>query len=117
MPDYQPLDLSSFCTAEPELFGTESPAAVGEQVFHGLPFRVGAETDDGNRYIRFGSGERLKTDPVTIPLGQTARRVLFAHAALVTQIPDGGPVGVAVARHGLRYDGRAASGQPAREQF
>jgi len=117
MPDYQPLDLSSFCNAGPELFGTETPAAVGEQIFHGLPFRIGAETDGGNRYIGFGSGERLEVDPVTIPLGQTTRRVLFAHAALETRIPEGGPVGVPVAEYVFRYDGGEEIRQPIRERF
>src|SRR3954469_1576609 len=117
MPDYQPLDLSSFCNAGPELFGTETPAAVGEQRFHGLPFRIGAETAGGNRYIGFGSGERLEVDPITIPLGQTARRVLFAHAALETRIPEGGPVGVAVAEYVFRYDGGEEIRQPIRERF
>src|SRR5207245_10724129 len=90
---------------------------VGEQQFHGLPFRVGAETPVGSRYIGFGTRDGLNLDPVTVPIGQTARRLLFAHALLESKLMEGGPMGLPVAHYVFRYNNDEEIRPPIRERF
>jgi hypothetical protein len=117
MKEYQPLDLSALCHAGPEVFDPVGDPPVGEQQYHGLPFRVGAETPGGNRYLAFGRGEGLTVEPVTVPIGQEARRVLFAHTLLESDLMEGGRVGVAVAHYVFRYIGGEEQRVPIRERF
>ena len=105
MQEYQPLELTALCIAGPEIFGQDSDPPAGDQQYHGLPFRVGAETPAGKRYLAFGSSEGLKLDPVTVPIGQTARRVLLAHALLESKLMEGGPMGTTVAHYVFHYAG------------
>ena len=63
MKDYEPLDLSPFCNAGPEI--CERPPATGEQTFHGLPFRVG--TEEGKPcFLAFGP--ETSPAPVSLPI-------------------------------------------------
>lgn len=117
MQEYQPLDLTALCTAGPEIFPSDRVPPVGEQQYHGLPFQVGAETPAGSRFIGFGSGEGLKLDPVTVPIGRTACRLLFAHALLESKLMEGGPVGLPVAHYVFRYAGGDTVRVPIRERF
>jgi hypothetical protein len=117
MSDYQPLDLTAVCNAGPELFPNENAPAVGDQTFHGLPFRVGADTSAGKRYLGFGSGEGVATDAVSVAVGQRARWVLLAHALLESRLMEGGPVGTTVAHVVFRYDDGQEVREPIRERF
>jgi hypothetical protein len=117
MSDYQPLDLTAVCNAGPELFPNENAPAVGDQTFHGLPFRVGADTSAGKRYLGFGSGEGVATDAVSVAVGQRARWVLLAHALLESRLMEGGPVGTTVAHVVFRYDDGQEVRVPIRERF
>ena len=78
MKDYEPIDLSNLCNAGVELIDRDPPAPIGAQSFHGLPFVIAA--DAARCFIGF-DGDR-HGDAVTVPVGQPARRVLFAHALL-----------------------------------
>src|SRR5262245_41297062 len=103
MSDYEPLDLSAFCNAGPELYPSQNPPPGGSLTFHGLPFQVGAgreTTDDGRpaaTLIGFGEGEGLRSQPLAIPVKAAAQRVIFAHARLESKIPEGDPAGRVVA--------------------
>jgi hypothetical protein len=117
MQDYQPLDLSALCNVGPELFGADRVPPVGLQSYHGLPFRVGAETAAGNRYIGVGRGDGLSFEPVRVPINGTARRVLFAHVLLESDLSEGGPVGQPVAHYLFRYADGEEQRVPIRERF
>ena len=86
MADYQPINLSQHCNVGPEFYGERKPP-VGTQSFHGLPFQIGpAEGGDTPCLIGFDAGQ---SQPVTIPIGAAARRVIFAHTLLETQLGKG----------------------------
>jgi hypothetical protein len=100
MPDYQPLDLSRLCNAGLDFIGDDARPAIGIQEFHGLPFLV---ADDPARcFIAFGGAGGNRPN-VTVPVGQTARRVLFAHALLESTVLEGDNVGRVVAGYVVRY--------------
>ncbi|MCC6444728.1 MAG: CehA/McbA family metallohydrolase [Armatimonadetes bacterium] len=111
MPDYQPLDLTSFYNAGPEVYGENGRSPVGKQLFHGLPFSIG----EGPSFIAFGPG--LSEGPVEIPVGCAARTLIFAHALLESEIEAGGPVGAEVASYTVRYEDGEAAALPVRERF
>src|SRR6516164_2862736 len=108
MRDYEPLDLSSVYNAGQEVFqsrpappsrplntefyGPDRTALVGHQMFHGLPFHIGGE-EGKPCFLAFGREPQLHTGPVTIPVGQMARRVIFAHVLLESRLYEGDPPG------------------------
>ncbi|HEY63131.1 MAG TPA: CehA/McbA family metallohydrolase [Caldilineae bacterium] len=118
MRDYQPVDLSKFCNAGVELFDAEMDPPIGVQSFHGLPFQVGPQEPTPTRcFLGFGSDEGLYHDPVTVSIGQTARRVLFAHALLESRLLEGGPVGEVIAHYVFRLADGERIQVPIRERF
>jgi hypothetical protein len=112
MVDYEPLDLSRFTNAGPEFFGGDVPVAAGEQTFHGLPFRIGG--NGPHCCIGFHNGAR---EPVTIPVGQTARRVIFAHSLLESRIYQGEAPGGVIARYVFALEGGERIEVPIRQRF
>jgi len=112
MTDYQPLDLSAHCNAGAEVIGPDAKPPVGAQTFHGLPFQIGPE---GRCFIARGGD--LGTGPVTIPIGQKARRVIFAHRLLESKLSEGDPVGRVVAHYAFRLAGGETVRVPIRERF
>ena len=111
MPDYEPLDLTQYLNGGLDALGADTAAEIGPRHFRGLPFAIG---DDPSRcFISLdGDGE-----PVSIPVGNSASRVIFAHRLVASEIDDGGPVGLHVAD----YVFSLANGQrhvvPIRERF
>jgi hypothetical protein len=78
MADYEPVDLSPFCNVGTADLAPERQPPTGEQLFHGLPFRIGdPASPDAQSFIRIMPGER-----VTIPLDRVADRVIIAHRRL-----------------------------------
>jgi hypothetical protein len=112
MADYQPLDLSAWCNAGVELLGEGHQLRSGLQSLRGLPFMVGAEGSDSCYIALDGSSRR-----VTIPIGGPARRVIFAHRLLESDLPDGGMPGRVVAEYVFRLAGRDELRVPIRERF
>jgi hypothetical protein len=108
--DYEPLDLSAHANAPVSLIGGTPP--TGSQELHGLPFRIG----EGERaFVAFGPGHHERS--VVVPVGKSARNVLFAHRLLESKLLEGGPVGLVVAEYVCRYaDGREERA-PVRERF
>ncbi len=98
MADYEPVDLSQWCNAGPAILGAGRRPPIGDQVFHGLPFRIGdpARPDD-TCFVRIMPGQA-----VTVPVDRAADRVIVAHRRLrVTDDEDVAP-GCVVAEY--RFD-------------
>jgi len=113
MKDYEPLDLSAYCNAGPEASGRPNHTPLtGEQTFHGLPFLIGGG-EGKPAFIALGPGAA----PVTIPVGQTVRYLIFAHALLESRLTDGDPVGRTVARYVFVYTDGQREEVPIRERF
>ena len=119
--DYEPLDLSAFYNAGPEqydyrlgktrLFPFAANPGLGPQLFHGLPFHIGAQAPC---FIGFQAGD---VGAVTIPIQVSARWVIFAHALLETRLHLGGPMGVRVADYVFQFESGAVVRVPIRERF
>jgi hypothetical protein len=114
MQDYQPIDLTHHCNAGPELYGERKPP-VGAQTFHGLPFQVGPpEPGSAPCFIGFDAEH---TQPITVPIGAAARRVIIAHTLLESQLAKGDPVGRVIATYVFRYADGESVRVPIRERF
>ena len=111
MADYQPLDLSTLCNAGLKILGENTEAPIGEQAFRGLPFLVGA---DGSKcFIALDSS----SGSVTIPINQSARRVIMAHRLLESDLMEGGALGKPVADYVFHLAGGDEVRVPIRERF
>ncbi|HEY3079557.1 MAG TPA: CehA/McbA family metallohydrolase [Chloroflexota bacterium] len=105
--EYEPLDLTAHRNAPASLLGGDTPPPTGQQELHGLPFLIG----DGDRAFVAPEG------PITIPVGQPARTLVFAHRLLESALLEGGPVGVEVAEYVFRLADGQAHRVPIRERF
>ncbi|MGN6795035.1 MAG: CehA/McbA family metallohydrolase [Streptosporangiaceae bacterium] len=75
MADYEPVDLSEFCNTGIEALAADRQPPIGDQLFHGLPFRIGDPAKpDSPCFVQIMAGER-----VTIPVDRAADRVILAH--------------------------------------
>jgi hypothetical protein len=107
--DYLPLDLSVYCNAGVDALGGDPTGVpVGEQLFHGLPFRIGP----AERAIILFSDKT-----VSIPINQLARRVVVAHRQLDSRLLQGGPVGKTVATYAFQLANGTQHEVPIRERF
>jgi hypothetical protein len=114
MPDYEPIDLGDLCNAGTAFVSPDARPPIGSQLFHGLPFAIAG--DPTRCFIGFG-GEQVHGGCVTVPLGQTARRVLFAHALLESAVMEGENFGRIVAHYVFRYAEGEEVRVPIRERF
>ncbi len=112
MEDYQPLDLSAWCNAGLEVLPQGQEAPVGGQSLRGLPFLVGVEA--GGKCVIALDGA---TGHAVIPINQAARRVIFAHRLLESDLLEGGALGKVVAEYVFRLSGRREVRVPIRERF
>ncbi len=117
MPDYQPLDLSANCNANPHVYKSIADPPLGMQSFHGLPFLIGDGNDESECFIGFGSQVDCPMDPVTIQVGCPAVNVVFAHAVIRSEIMVGGPVGLPVATYRFRWNDGQEESVVIRERF
>lgn len=116
MPDYEPLDLSSLCNADQSVLGQNaSQLPTGQQTLQGLPFLLGPPDGAGPSVIGLGSG--LRSEPVTIMVGKTARYILFAHRLLESKIHEGDPVGRECGEYVFTYGDGSAVVVPIRERL
>ncbi len=116
MSDYEPLDLSGWCNAGVEVLGDGgSDPAVGRQSLRGLPFLIGGEGRGAasGRFIVLDG----KSEPVVVPVGRPANRVIFAHRLLETALPEGGRLGVQAAEYVFHLAGGRVERVPIRERF
>ncbi|MEX2543326.1 MAG: hypothetical protein WD314_16090, partial [Trueperaceae bacterium] len=132
MPEYEPLPLGALCNAGVELYGPDRFRSggtylqvrpelppLGEQSFHGLPFLIGpAAQPDGERcFLAFGCDNESYRATVRIPVGKSARHVLFAHAVLETELWRGGELGIEVALYRFCFADGSVVEVPIRERF
>ncbi len=125
MRDYEPLDLSAYCNAGPEVYPPNLPPVTGATSYHGLPFRIGPSEPEQTPsaehrtpcLIAFGDAEGLRREPLEVPVGATARWLIFCHARLESEIPQGDPVGRVVAEYELRFADGESARVPVRERF
>jgi hypothetical protein len=110
MADYQPLDLSAYLNASTDVLGDHRDAPLGKQSFHGLPFQIGG--DGGDCFILL-DGE---SDPVTVPIDQSAHTIVFAHCLLESKLMEGGPVGVEACEYVFHMPDKPVRA-PCRERF
>jgi hypothetical protein len=97
---YEPVDLRAFCNAGQDAIDTRRVPPVGEQAFHGIPFRIGAPNGAADRcFIVLKPG----ADPITVPVGRVADRVIVAHRLLRNGGPESDPApGAIVAEYAFR---------------
>ncbi len=129
--DYEPLSLTELCNAGVWLYAPENlgqdgtylqplPASppTGSQRFHGLPFQIGpGQGGDPPCFIAFGEHGDLYRQKQVIPVGKTARHIIFAHAVLETRLWQGGAAGVEIARYVFCYQDGHEEAAPIRERF
>ncbi|MCC6629831.1 MAG: CehA/McbA family metallohydrolase [Chloroflexi bacterium] len=115
MTDYEPVDLSVWCNAGAALLGADTP--LGLQVFHGLPFQIGASRPAPSSpcVIHFGSAGC--PDPLRIAIGRPAHRVIVAHRLLESTLYEGGSLGEVVAEYVFHLAGGERVVAPTRERF
>ena len=115
MADYEPLDISQWCNAGVSELGDGAEVPVGRQTMRGLPFLVGSDGagSTGNVYIALDGSQ----EPLSVPIGRPARRVVLAHRMLETKVGDGGPTGTQVAEYVFRLAGGRVERVPIRERF
>ena len=111
MPDYEPIDLSEHLTGGLDALGTGVAADIGPRHFRGLPFVIG---DDPSRCFISLDGD---SERVTVPVGRSASRIIFAHRLLTSDIDAGGPVGVHVADYVFSLANGRHQIAPIRERF
>jgi hypothetical protein len=111
MTDYEPLDLSSVYNVGVDFIHAQAAPKIGEQIFHGLPFHIGA--DAARCFIGFEAGAQ----PVSIPVNDTAFNLIFAHALLESQVLEGEPIGRVLANYVVQYAGGEIVRLPIRERF
>lgn len=122
---YEPLDLSPAYNAGVDLYDPDRYASggtyleprpavppLGDQIFHGLPFRIGSDPD--RCLIALGPGH---DDRVVVAVGAAARTVIFAHAVVETDLWSGAPVGRPVATYTFRMEGGLEEVVDIRERF
>ena len=113
MSDCAPIDLAEYRNAGVTLLGDAKAPPLGEQLLRGLPFQVG--DDPTCCFVALGDG--VRTEPLTIKIGQTARNVVVAHRLLDSPILQSGTVGNAVAAYIFRYASGDELRVPIRDRF
>ncbi len=129
---YLALDLSGHANAGAEVLLTttgagtgasvtvSSHAAVGEQLFRGIPFQVGDPTGSGNCLVLLdgaASDGAAAAAGLTIQVGRAVHRVLFAHRLLDSDVYRGGPIGGLVADYVIGYADGTSVRVPIRERY
>ena len=130
--DYIPLDLSDHCnegtaqlpsawrkgSGEYDSLPFDNDIPIGEQNFHGLPFQIGPKIPTPECcFLGFGAIDASNQARVIIPVRQQARKIIFAHSLLESDLYSGGPLGEVVANYSLRFADGEQLRVPIRERF
>ncbi len=107
---YRALDLSAFCNAGAEILGPDQQPPIGDQLFHGLPFRIG---NNPNAFIAFDANR----DTLKVPIAANAYKVIVAHRLLNSQLMAGQPPGEEVASYVFKLADGTQHTVPIRERF
>ena len=88
---------------------------VGAQTFHGIPFRIGAPEGAADRcFIVLEPG----AEPIAVPVGRAADRIIVAHRRLRQAQPEDDPApGTLVAEDRVPPPGRSPERVAVRERF
>ncbi len=114
MADYEPVRLSAWCNAGPDVLPAGRPAPVRRLTMQGLPFVVGdPDLPGGPAFIVVQAGG----DGLAIPIGRTAHSVVVAHRQLERIKADGSGVGMPVARYVFTLRGGRRLEAEIRERF
>ena len=111
MPDYEPLDLGSHLNGGLETLGPGASADIGPRHFRGLPFAIA--DDPAECFIALDGA----CEPVSVPVGRSAYRIIFAQRLLSSDIDTGGPVGDHVADYVFTLGDGQRIVVPIRERF
>ena len=111
MPDYEPLDLSEHLNGGLGVLGAGATADIGPRRYRGLPFAI---SDDPSRCFVSLDGD---SEGVTVRVGRSTSRIIFAHRLLTSDIDAGGPVGVHVADYVFSLENGQQWVVPIRERF
>ncbi|MCL6475892.1 MAG: hypothetical protein K6U75_12665 [Firmicutes bacterium] len=113
MSDYIPVDLTAQANVGVAFYESMPAPLLGEQTFHGLPFRIGSSPE--RCFLGFGTPELRSAR--SIPIGNTARHVIFAHVLLESRLFEGEPVGRVIAHYVFCYEDGEEVRVPIRERF
>jgi hypothetical protein len=92
---YEPLDLTAYRTRPASALTThERTPALGSQLFHGIPFKIG---DHQAAFI--GLDQTQLQNGISIGVGRSVYTVVFAHRLVGSRIAEGGPVGTPCAEY------------------
>ncbi len=111
MPDYKPLELDLNYNVGTAFIGADARPKIGEQAFHGLPFKIGK--DRGCCFIGWEAGAQA----TTIPVNDTAYNLIFVHTLLESQVLQGEPIGRPMAHYAVQYADNKIIRIPIRERF
>jgi hypothetical protein len=111
MADYKPLKIDNWYNAGTAFFGADQQPKIGAQVFHGLPFSIGA--DAARCFIGFEAG----AGAVSIPVNDRAYNLVFVHTLLESYVLKGEPVGRVIAHYIVHYADGTSERIPVRERF
>lgn len=111
--DYEPLDLSAWCTAGVDVLGGRT-IEVGARSFLGLPFRIGSPDDHERSFVLVEAGAA----EVVLPVDRPVHHLLIAHRRLAASAPGGEPaLGDRVATYTFDVSDRPPSVVSIREGF
>jgi len=113
MPDYLPVNLDTHYNVGVSFYEGTSQPLLGEQTFHGLPFRIGSAPE--RCFLGFGTPELRSAR--SLPIGNTAKYVIFAHVLLESRLFEGEPAGRVIAHYVFRYEDGDEVRVPIRERF
>ena len=109
MQDYEPIDLTDVCNRAAATVDGGADLALGPRTMRGLPFLLGSA--GGDRVVLADGASRS----VTVPIGGSAHRLIFAHRLL--EVAEGSPTGTRVAEYVFRFAGGGEERVDIKEQF
>jgi hypothetical protein len=116
MADYEPIDLAGHWNASLRMFAGGRLPVVGDQVLHGLPFRIGTPDDEESPcFVVLEPGSR----GATVPVRRRADRIVVAHRRLQPRGERDVPpsVGDVVAEYVFQAADGSETTVPIRERF
>lgn len=107
--NYIPIDLTPAYNASVSLFEDPEDVTLGDRTLHGLPFSFGT-TDQA--VVRAKPRQQ-----VSLPVGDSANWLIFAHAVLETDLYDGGSIGEPVGSYLVRFADGTEEEVPLSQRF
>ncbi|MCC6483278.1 MAG: CehA/McbA family metallohydrolase [Armatimonadetes bacterium] len=119
MTDYEVLDISGFCSAGADVrTQVDYEPAAWPTDYRGIPFRF--VPDMKSCFVCLGrrpDSSAVGASKISIPIGKTARNVIFAHAMLESFLERGDSLGRTVGIYTFVYADGSSVEAPIRERF